>query len=155
MEILVTYIWWMWLLCLGPSPFLTKTLKVQCLVQSHIISKHNSLTIILKGKLFISYIFSAFFGQFFIVQLFQALEEKLIPVTIFWIFSSFFSMLDLTAQILSCWSLISCSSSASSTLRGSTALSVALQHIKQHAQIQKHRRGEYNKKTGGEIVHSD
>lgn len=73
---------------------------------------------------------------------FQALEEKLIPVTIFWIFSSFFSMLDLTAQILSCWSLISCSSSASSTLRGSTAWSVALQHIKQNTHIQNHRRDE-------------
>ncbi len=62
---------------------------------------------------------------------FQILEETLIPVTIFWIFSSFFKMLDFTAQILSCWSLISCSSSASSTLRGSTALSVALQKYKQ------------------------
>lgn len=62
----------------------------------------------------------------------QGLEEKLIPVTIFWIFSSFFSMLDLTAQILSCWSLISCSSSVSSALRGSTARSVALQHTQEN-----------------------
>lgn len=60
----------------------------------------------------------------------QALE--LIPDTIFCIFSSLFSMLDLKAHILSCWSLISCSSSASSILRGSTALSVALQCIQQN-----------------------
>lgn len=53
-------------------------------------------------------------------------EEKLMLDTIFWIFSSFFRMLDLTAQILSCWSLINCSSSASSDFRGSTMLSVIL-----------------------------
>lgn len=55
-------------------------------------------------------------------------EEKLMLDTIFWIFSSFFRMLDLTAQILSCWSLINCSSSASSDFRGSTMLSVILRH---------------------------
>lgn len=55
-------------------------------------------------------------------------EEKLMLDTIFWIFSSFFRMLDLTAQILSCWSLINCSSSVSSDFRGSTMLSVILGH---------------------------
>lgn len=58
----------------------------------------------------------------------QVLKEELIPVTILWIFSSFFSMLNLTAQILSCWSLICCSSSVSSALRGSRVTSVALRH---------------------------
>lgn len=116
--------------CLGPSP-----LKVQRLVPSLITSMENGLTIVLIEKH--PQIFSAFFAKFCHRApwfSFQVLEEKLIPVTIFWIFSSFFSMLDLTAQILSCWSLISCSSSASSTLRGSTALSVALWHIKQNGE---------------------
>ena len=46
--------------------------------------------------------------------------------TIFWIFSSFFRMLAFTAQILSCWSLTSCSSSASSAFRGYTVPYVLL-----------------------------
>ena len=54
------------------------------------------------------------------------LELRLMLYTIFWIFSSFFRMLAFTAQILSCWSLTSCSSSASSAFRGSTVPSVML-----------------------------
>lgn len=46
--------------------------------------------------------------------------------TIFRIFSSFLRMLAFTARILSCWSLTSCSSSASSAFKGSTAQSVML-----------------------------
>lgn len=53
-------------------------------------------------------------------------DVKLILCTIFWIFSSFFRMLAFMAQILSCWSLICCSSSDSSAFSGSTALSVML-----------------------------
>lgn len=60
-------------------------------------------------------------------------DVKLILYTIFWIFSSFLRMLAFTAQILSCWSLIICSSSASSTFRGSTAQSVILrEHTSAH-----------------------
>lgn len=104
-------------------------LKVQRLVSE----KNNSrLTIIVNETLFIPRHPVHLFGLSFLLTTVslsrQGLEEKLIPVTIFWIFSSFFRMLDLTAQILSCWSLISCSSSASSDFRGSTALSVTLQH---------------------------
>lgn len=58
-------------------------------------------------------------------------DVRLMLCTIFWIFSSFFRMLAFTAQILSCWSLICCSSSASSAFRGSTALSVMLVGNKQ------------------------
>lgn len=102
-------------------------------VPDHLHGKWSTIVLIEKHPR----IFSAFLAKFCHRApwfSFQVLEEKLIPVTIFWIFSSFFSMLDLTAQILSCWSLISCSSSASSTLRGSTALSVALWHIKQNGE---------------------
>ncbi len=60
-------------------------------------------------------------------------EEMLMLDTIFWIFSSFFRMLDLTAQILSCWSLINCSSSVSSDFRGSTTLSVILRYRRETA----------------------
>lgn len=64
-------------------------------------------------------------------------EEKLMLDTIFWIFSSFFRMLDLTAQILSCWSFINCSSSASSDFRGSTTVSVILRHRQRNGLTQK------------------
>lgn len=64
-------------------------------------------------------------------------EEKVMLDTIFWIFSSFFRMLDLTAQILSCWSLINCSSSASSDFRGSTTVSVILRHRQRNGLTQK------------------
>lgn len=80
-------------------------------------------------------IFRAYSISFLSSLFTQVLEEKLIPVTIFWIFSSFFRMLDFTAQILSWWSLISSSNSPSSALRGSTARSVVLrrrEHTEQH-----------------------
>lgn len=66
-------------------------------------------------------------------------EETLMLDTIFWIFSSFFRMLDLTAQILSCWSLINCSSSASSDFKGSTTLSVILRYRQRNGLTQKNK----------------
>lgn len=136
MELLIVSIWLTASDMFGSISFLIKTLKVQCLVPSNITSEKNGLTIILSEKQFISRSSVHFKTACHCTPSFsfQVLAEKLIPVTIFWIFSSFFSMLDLTAQILSCWSLISCSSSASSTLRGSTARSVALQHMKEYRQ---------------------
>lgn len=84
------------------------------------------------GVLFV-HSFSSFFSLFclYLVRIevhpsFHLLVDKLMLRTIFWIFSSFFKILAFTAQILSCWSLINCSNSASSAFKGSTALSVML-----------------------------
>lgn len=53
-------------------------------------------------------------------------EEELMLETILWIFSSFLRMLDLTVQILSCCSLMSCSRPSSWAFRGSNVPSVIL-----------------------------
>ena len=76
--------------------------------------------------IFFSFFFFLVITDFLFICSFHVCEEKLMLNTIFWIFSSFLRMLDLTAQILSCWSRISCSSSTSSAFSGSTALSVIL-----------------------------